>query len=361
LPNGVAATRFRSLRAKSKVALSEVQRPPWQAAVAPYARPDTRRAVLDVITSVVPYLALAVATLTLVDISYMAALVLAVPTAGFLTRTFLVMHDCAHGSFLPSRRANHWLGVFTGLITLQSFHCWRHDHIRHHAAGGDLAADGTGDVEILTVGDYRALPPRGRLAYRLRRDPLVVFGIGALWANVIKPRIVFRSDPPALRRAKVATDLALGAMLAALGRLVGWRELLAVGLPTYWLASGFGVWLIWVQHRFEGALWQSSPDWDWQLAALAGSSHFKLPRVLQFFSLNIGLHHVHHLNPRIPNYNLSQANDEVEFLRSVPTVSLLAGIKAVRLSLYDVERGRLVTFAQARNNGRGAPDAAVTG
>jgi acyl-lipid omega-6 desaturase (Delta-12 desaturase) len=318
--------------------------------VAPYARADTRRAFVDVITSVVPYLALTVAMLALVDVSYPIALALAVPTAGFLTRTFLVMHDCAHGSFLSSRRANHWLGVFTGLITLQTFHCWRHDHIRHHAAGGDLAADGTGDVEILTVSDYRALPPRQRLAYRLRRDPFVVFGIGALWANVIKPRIVFRSDPPALRRAKLATDLALAVMLAVVGWVAGWREVLVVGLPTYWLASGFGVWLIWVQHRFEGALWQSPPDWNWETAALAASSHFKLPRVLQFFSLNIGLHHVHHLNPRIPNYNLSRANDETEFLRTVPTVSLLDGIKAVRLCLYDVERGRLVTFAEAREN-----------
>jgi omega-6 fatty acid desaturase (delta-12 desaturase) len=313
---------------------------------------------VDVITSVVPYLALTVAVLTLVDVSYVAALVLVVPTAGFLTRTFLIMHDCAHGSFLGSRRANHWLGVFTGLITLQTFHCWRHDHIRHHAAGGDLAADGTGDVEILTVGDYRALPPRARLVYRLRRDPLVVFGIGALWANVIKPRIVLGSDPVPLRRAKLATDLALAAMLAGVGWLAGWRELVLAVLPTFWLASGFGVWLIWVQHRFEGALWQRSPDWDWQTAALAGSSHFKLPRVLQFFSLNIGLHHVHHLNPRIPNYKLSQANDENEFLRSVPTVSLLDGIKAVRLSLYDVERGRLVTFAHARKNALGDPNTA---
>lgn len=327
-----------------------LERPPWQAAVAPYARADIGRAFVDVVTSVVPYLALTVVTLTLVDVSYVAALLLVVPTAGFLTRTFLVMHDCAHGSFLPSRRANQWLGVFTGLITLQTFHCWRHDHIRHHSAGGDLAADGTGDVEILTVGAFRALPRRGRLAYRLRRDPFVVFGIGALYANVIKPRIPVGSDPPALRRAKLATDLALAAMVGALGWLVGWRALLLAGLPTYWLASGFGVWLIWVQHRFEGALWQSPPDWDWETAALAGSSHFKLPRVLQFFSLNIGLHHVHHLNPRIPNYNLSQANDDNDFLSTVPTVSLRDGIRAVRLSLYDVERGRLVTFAEARKN-----------
>ena len=330
------------------LAQTELQRPPWQAAVAPYARADIGRAVVDLATSVVPYLALTVAMFVLVNVSYIAALALAAPTAGFLTRTFLVMHDCAHGSFLSSRRANQWVGVFTGLITLQTFHCWRHDHIRHHAAGGDLAADGTGDVEILTVEDFQALPRRGRLVYRLRRDPLVVFGFGAFYANVLKPRIALPSDPTPLRRAKLATDLALAAMLAALGLLVGWRELALVALPVFWLASGFGVWLIWVQHRFEGALWQSSPDWDWETAALAGSSHFKLPGVLQFFSLNIGLHHVHHLNPRIPNYNLSQANDENAFLRAVPTVGLLDGIKAVRLSLYDVERGRLVTFAEAR-------------
>ena len=321
-----------------------------QSAVAEYAQADTSRALLDVFTSVVPYLALTAAMLLLVDTSYLAALALAVPTAGFLTRTFLVMHDCAHGSFLPSRRANQWLGVFTGLITLQTFACWRHDHIRHHGAGGDLSADGTGDVEIITVEEFRARSRRGRLAYYVRRQPLVVFSIGALWANVLKPRIVLASDPPRLRWSKLSTDLVLAAILAGLGWLVGWRELLLVGLPTFWLASGFGVWLIWVQHRFEDALWLSPPDWDWETAALAGSSHFKLPRVLQFFSLNIGLHHVHHLNPRIPNYNLSRANEQNEFLRRVPTVSLLDGLKAVRLSLYDVEQGRLVTFAQARTS-----------
>jgi omega-6 fatty acid desaturase (delta-12 desaturase) len=309
--------------------------------------------MIDLVTSVVPYLGMVGAMLLLVDTSHVAALVLAVPAAGFLTRTFLVMHDCAHGAFLPVRRANQWVGVFTGLITLQAFACWRHDHIRHHAAGGDLSADGTGDVEIISVEEFHALPRRGRIAYYLRRHPLVVFSIGALWANVIKPRIVFASDSPRLRRSKLATNLVLAVMLTALGLLVGWRELLLVGLPTFWLASGFGVWLIWVQHRFEDALWLSPPEWDWDTAALAGSSHFKLPRVLQFFSLNIGLHHVHHLNPRIPNYHLSRANDENEFLRRVPTVSLLDGLKAVRLSLYDVEQGRLVTFSQARRSSRG--------
>lgn len=334
------------------VAASQSEGRPRQAAVAPYARADVRRAVVDLITSVVPYVALFAAMLLLVDTSSLAVLALAVPTAGFLTRTFLVMHDCAHGAFLPSRRANQCVGVFTGLITLQAFACWRHDHIRHHAAGGDLSADGTGDVEIISVEEFRGRPRRGRIAYYLRRHPLVVFSIGALWANVIKPRIVFASDSPRLRRSKLVTNLVLVAMLTGLGWLVGWRELLLVGLPTFWLASGFGVWLIWVQHRFEDALWLSPPEWDWDTAALAGSSHFKLPWVLQFFSLNIGLHHVHHLNPRIPNYHLSRANEENEFLRSVPTVSLLDGLKAVRLSLYDVEEGRLVTFSQARRAAR---------
>ena len=315
--------------------------------MSPYARADANRAMLDIGTSVLPYLVLMVVMLKLADVSYLIVLVLAVPTAGFLTRTFLVMHDCAHGSFLPSRRANNWLGVTVGLITLQAFHCWRYDHVRHHASGGDLASDGTGDVAILVVDEFRALSAWQRLDYRLRHQPLVVFGIGAFWANVIKPRLVSPSGPRRLRWVTVATDVALAVMLAGLCRLAGWRAVLLVGLPTYWLASGFGVWLIWVQHRFEGALWQRSPDWNWETAALAGSSHFRLPAVLRFFSLNIGLHHVHHLNPRIPNYNLACANDENEFLRSVPTVSIRDAVKAVRLSLYDLERGRLVSFAEA--------------
>jgi acyl-lipid omega-6 desaturase (Delta-12 desaturase) len=316
--------------------------------MAPYARADVMRALLDIATSVVPYLALVALMLTLVNVSYLVVLILAVPAAGFLTRTLLVMHDCAHGSFLPCRQANTWLGVAVGLITMQAFHCWRHDHVRHHASGSDLAADGTGDVPILTVDEFRALARWQRITYRLHHQPLVVFGIGAFWANAIKPRIVFASDPPRLRWVKLATDVALAVMLTGLCLLAGWRQVLLVALPMDWLAAGFGVWLIWVQHRFEGALWQRTPDWDWETAALAGSSHFKLPRVLQFFSLNIGLHHVHHLNPRIPNYNLSRANAENEFLRRVPTVSMADGIRAVRLSLYDLERARLVSFADAR-------------
>jgi omega-6 fatty acid desaturase (delta-12 desaturase) len=250
------------------------------------------------------------------------------------------------------------MGVAIGLITLQAFHCWRHDHIRHHASGGDLASDGLGDLEMLTVDEFAALPRRRRLEYRLGHDPFVIFGFGAFWANAIKPRLPFPSDPPRLRWIKLGTNLALAVMLIGLCRLCGWREVLLAGLPTYWLAAGFGVWLIWVQHRFDGALWQRSPDWDWETAALAGSSHFKLPRILQFFSLNIGLHHVHHLNPRIPNYNLTRANDETPLLRSVPTVSMREGIRAVRLGLYDLERQRPVSFAesaQQRSSRRSSP------
>lgn len=321
---------------------------PWQPAVAPYARADCRRAFLDIVTSVLPYLALTALMLALVDVSYLIVLVLLVPAAGFLTRTFLVMHDCAHGSFLPSRRANHWTGLAIGLITLQAFHCWRHDHIRHHASGGDLASDGLGDLTMLTVDEFAALSRWRRLDYRLQHDPFVIFGFGAFWANVVKPRLVFPSEAPRLRWIKLATNLALAIMLGGLCWLAGWRAVLLVGLPMYWLAAGFGVWLIWVQHRFDGAQWQRSPDWDWETAALAGSSHFQLPSVLRFFSLNIGLHHVHHLNPRIPNYNLTRANDETPFLRSVPTVSLRDGIRAVRLGLYDPERECPVSFAEAR-------------
>jgi acyl-lipid omega-6 desaturase (Delta-12 desaturase) len=340
------------------------ERGPRLAAVAPYARADSRRALLDVVTSVVPYLGLMAATLALVNVSYLAVLVVSVPTAGFLTRTFLVMHDCAHGSFLPSRRANTWLGVTTGLITFQAFHCWRHDHIRHHAAGGDLASDGIGDVAILAVDEFMALSRPRRLAYRLQREPLVVFGIGAFAVNAITPRLPLPSDPPRLRWIKLATNLALAVMLTGVAQLEGWPAMALAWLPAMWLAATFGGWLIWVQHRFEDAVWQSSPDWDWETAALAGSSHFKLPRVLRFFSLNIGLHHVHHLNPRIPNYHLVRANEENEFLQSVPTVSALDGIRAVRLSLYDSQRGRLVSFAEARR-ARGAaatpsPTAATT-
>ena len=322
--------------------------PFWLEALAPYARPHLGRSLLGLATSLLPYLALLVLMYLALDISYLLVLALAVPAAGFLVRTFIAFHDCAHGSFLPSKRANAWVGAALGLLLYTPFQSWRHNHAVHHATAGDLDRRGVGDVHTLTVAEYRALSWRGRLGYRLFRTPLVMFVLGPIYGMILNPRLVSRSARPRIRRSVISTNISLAVVVGALCWLVGWREFLLVQTPTVLLAGAVGVWLFYVQHQFEDTYWQSTGDWSYAEAALKGSSYLRLPRVLQFFSGNIGLHHVHHLSAKVPNYNLQRAHDRNPIFHDVPTLSIWDGLRAVRLKLWDERRGRLVTFAEAR-------------
>ncbi len=341
----------RVARAKTLPALAErrsPERPFWREALDPYAEPRFGRSLVDLGTSVVPYLALSAAMYLALGVSYLLVLALAIPAAGFLVRTFILFHDCSHGSFLRSKRANQWLGTVLGLFVYSPFLRWRHDHAIHHATSGDLNRRGGGDVRTLTVGEYEAMPSKARLAYRLMRNPLVMFGIGPIAALLVGPRVVARDARPRMRRSVIGTNIALAVLIGSLCWLLGWRGFLLIQAPTVMLAGAAGIWLFYVQHQFEDAYWEDTGNWSYADAALRGSSYLKLPKVLQFFSGNIGLHHVHHLNARIPNYNLQRAHDENAIFDQVPTLSLMDGMRAVRLKLWDEDRGRLVTFAQAR-------------
>ncbi|HWF24549.1 MAG TPA: fatty acid desaturase, partial [Solirubrobacteraceae bacterium] len=276
----------------------------WRDALAPYARADIRRSLTCLATSVVPYFALQVAMWLLIPVSYALVLLLAIPAAGFLVRTFIVFHDCTHGSFLPTKRMNTWVGVLVGLVVYSPFHSWRHEHAQHHASSGDLDRRGLGDVETWTVAEYRSKSWLGRLGYRLLRSPCIMFTLGPIWALALEPRIVPMSARPRIRRSHLYTDLALAAIVGGVVLLIGWQDYLLLQLPTVALGGAVGVWLFYVQHQFEGVYWERSEDWSYIDAALAGSSYLKLPKVLQFFTGNIGLHHIHHLLARIPNYNL---------------------------------------------------------
>ena len=325
-------------------------RSPWREVLAPFAVPCPRRGMLSVATSAVPYVALSVLMYLLLPVSPALTLVLAIPAAGFLVRVFVVFHDCAHGSLLPSKRANAVVGSVLGLFVLSPFTRWRHDHAVHHATSGDLDRRGVGDVITLTVTEYQERSPRGRFAYRLIRNPLVMFGFGPVFAMVIGPRIVARGARPRMRNSVLGTDVALVAVVGGLCWLMGWQAFLIVWAPAALLAGSVGIWLFYVQHQFEDAYWQSSGEWSYDEAALRGSSHLKLPTVLRFFTGNIGLHHVHHLNARIPNYNLPRAHAASPAFAGVPTLTLWDGLRSVRLKLWDEQAGRLVTFAQARRS-----------
>src|SRR5437588_285829 len=320
----------------------------WRERLAPYAQPRVSRSLLDLATSVVPYLALTAAMYLLLQASIVIVLVLAIPAAGFLLRTFIVFHDCTHGSFLPNRELNKWVGIVCGLVVYTPFHSWRHEHAVHHATAGDLDHRGMGDVDTLTVAEYKSRPWSQRLGYRLMRNPFVMLGLGPLWALLIEPRLLPLWARRRFWRQILSTDLVLAVVIGALCVFLGWKAVVLVQLPSAMLAGAAGIWLFYVQHQFEGVYWTRHDGWNYAESALRGSSYLRLPAVLQFFTGNIGLHHVHHLSPRIPNYNLQRAHDENPFLHDAPTLSLWDGLRAVRLKLYDEDQRRLVTFAQAR-------------
>jgi len=322
------------------------QRVGGQTDLTPHMTPRLGSALFDLATSIVAYLALTALMFVAARFSYLLVLVLALPAAGFLVRTFIVFHDCAHGSFTRSKRANALLGGALGVVLFMPFAWWRHKHAVHHATTGDLDRRGIGDVQTLTVEEYRARPWWGRLGYRLFRNPLVMFGLGPLWVVLIGPRLTSPSMHPRLRRSVLATDLVLVALIGSLGWLVGWQTLLLVLGPPLLISGSAGIWLFYVQHQFEDAYWQRHEEWSYADAALQGSSYLKLPRILQFFTGNIGFHHVHHLSARIPNYSLQAAHEAAGF-EPVPTLSLVDGLRAVRLKLWDPGERRLVTFREA--------------
>lgn len=321
----------------------------WRGLLDAYAQPRLERSLVDLATSVVPYLALMVAMFVLLPVSLPLALVLVVPAAGFLLRTFIVFHDCTHGSFMRSRRANDLVGTVVGLLVWMPYRSWQHEHAVHHATAGNLDRRGVGDVTTLTVAEYNALPLWRRVGYRLFRNPVVMFGLGWLLVIVVKPRFVPRGSKPRVRNSVLATDAAVAIIVAVLGLTVGWSAYLLVQGLVFVVTGAVGIWLFFVQHQFEDTYWQSQGDWRYEHAALEGSSYLKLPAVLRFFTGNIGFHHVHHLSVAIPNYNLRAAHEQTEGLNAVPELTLRDALRAPRLKLWDEQRGRLVTFADARS------------
>jgi omega-6 fatty acid desaturase (delta-12 desaturase) len=320
----------------------------WKDALAPHAQARTDRAALQVATSLLPYLLLCVTSYLTLGVSTVLTVLLVIPTAGFLVRTFVVFHDCAHGSLFPSRSANHRVGVVLGLFVLAPFRQWQHEHSVHHATSGDLDRRGIGDVMTLTVSEYSTMAWYKRVGYRMFRNPIVMFGLGPIAAMIIGPRIPERSARPRQRRSVLLTDVTLVAAIALICWAIGWRDFLVVWAPAAMLAGSAGVWLFYVQHQFEDAYWQRGDDWGYAEAALRGSTFLKLPRLLGFFTADIGLHHVHHLNARIPNYNLRRAHDSHPIFSEVPTISMWDGFRATRYKLWDEQSRKMLTFAQAR-------------
>ena len=318
----------------------------WRTAVAPWVGPDPKRALYQLVTTL-GLLALGfVIAYRALEWSVALALLLAIPVGGLLVRTFIIMHDCAHGSFLPWRRTAETIGFITGVLTLTPFGQWRREHAIHHASSGDLDRRGHGDIPTLTVREYFAKSPAERRRYRIFRHPASLLLLGPSWL-MIGQRFRARSKATGDQQIASVWSANVAILVAAVAVLwaFGWKALVLVYLPAYYLAAAAGVWLFYVQHQFEDAHWRDHDEWDYATAALYGSSHLRLPRVLQWFTGNIGLHHVHHLAPRIPNYRLQQCHDSTPFLHVAPVVTIRSGIAALRLTLWDEHANRMVRFA----------------
>ena len=312
--------------------------------LARYFQSDWKRSSWQLINSLVPYFSLLIIMYLSLDYAYWITLLLALPAAGFLVRIFIIFHDCGHGSFFKSNRLNTIIGFFSGLLVFTPYHEWRFNHARHHATCSDLDRRGTGDVWTLTVNEYLALSKKKKLAYRLYRHPLVMFGLGPLFMFLISHRLTTKDAKKREKRSVYLTNVALLMIVIIALFTIGWQAYLLIQLPVIFLAGLAGIWLFYVQHQFENVYWEKHENWDFNLAALKGSSYYKLPRVLQWFSGNIGFHPIHHLSARIPNYNLPACQKQIAAFAEVRPITFWKSLKQARLRLWDENQLRMVGF-----------------
>ena len=326
----------------------------WKQIASRYEQPNPRRSVWQIINTLVPYGALWYLMYLSLGMSYWLTAALALLAAGFQVRVFIIFHDCGHGSFFKSRKANHILGFITGVLCFTPYYHWRWEHALHHATSGDLDRRGKGDVWTLTVQEYLDASLWTRFAYRLARNPFILFVLAPVFLFLIKQRFPSKKAGQRERASVYWTNLAILAMGTGFSCLFGFKAYLVIQLGLLLVAGVAGVWLFYVQHQFEGVYWERRHEWDYFTAALKGSSFYKLPKILQWFSGNIGFHHIHHLSPRIPNYNLEKCHRAEPLFQTVKPVTLFASLKALTFRLWDEQRHKLVGFRVVKTRCPGA-------
>jgi len=321
----------------------------WKKIVAEFEKPSSARAIWQIINTLVPYAILWYLMFLSLTVSWWLTAPLAVLAGMFLVRIFIIFHDCGHGSFFKSSRANNIVGFVAGLLTFTPYHHWRWEHAIHHASAGHLDKRGTGDVWTMTVQEYLESSRWKRFAYRLARNPVVLFGIAPLFLFVLRQRFPAAKANPRERRSVHWMNLAIMGMALTLGWIYGPVPYLLIQLIVIAVAGGAGVWMFYVQHQFEDVYWERDEKWDYTAAALQGSSFYKLPKILQWFSGNIGFHHVHHLSARIPNYHLERCHHSHPLFREVKPITLLSSLSSFPLRLWDEELKKLVGYRHLRN------------
>jgi omega-6 fatty acid desaturase (delta-12 desaturase) len=321
----------------------------WKKIVIQYQHPSAVKASWQIVNTLVPYALLWLAMYYTLGISWWLTAPLAVVAGAFLVRVFIIFHDCGHNSFFKSRRVNDVWGFLCGMLTFTPYYHWRWEHSLHHATSGDLDRRGTGDVWTMTVQEYLESSRWKRFAYRLARNPVLLFVLAPFFIFLVKHRIPTANASQRERFSVYWMNLAIISVGALLSTVFGLKAYLLIQFTALMVAGTAGVWLFYVQHQFEGVYWERRDEWDYAAAALQGSSFYKLPRVLQWFSGNIGFHHIHHLSPRIPNYNLEKCHNANPLFQQVKPVTLFSSFESLTFRLWDEQRRKLVGYRDLRS------------
>ncbi len=321
----------------------------WVRILAQYREPSPQRSILELLITLGPFALLMALAWWSLSVSYILAAFISTLNGAFLVRTFVIQHDCGHGSFFRNRKTNDWTGRVLGVLTMTPYDVWRKKHSIHHASAGNLDRRGIGDVKTLTIDEYRRRSRAGRIGYWLYRHPLFLFGIVPTYLFFLENRVPVGSmHSGASWLSVMATNVALATLIGAAIWLAGIVPVVVTVLPTALVGASVGVWLFYVQHQFEETSWDGSSDWDMHDAALEGSSHYILPPVLRWFTANVGIHHVHHLYNRIPFYRLSEVIRDHQDLASAQRMTLCQSLDCARRHLWDENSRRLLSFAEAR-------------
>ena len=316
----------------------------WETVIMKYNHPDLRKSIWQICDSVIPYSIMWYLMYRSLQYPYWVTLLLSLVATGFLIRIFIIFHDCGHRSFFVSKRANNIVGMIMGIMAFTPFYKWHHQHWIHHATSGNLDKRGIGDVWTMTVDEYMKSSRWNRFLYRAFRNPFIMFTLGPLLVVLVQNRIAKKDLTRSEKWNVYFTNIVVLLIAVAISLVIGIKAYLLIQLPIILIGHSVGIWLFYIQHQFDDVEWERQNKWDYKLSAISGSSFLKLPAVLQWFTGNIGFHHVHHLSSRIPNYNLAKCHYENEIFKNVKPIKLFSTFKALTLGLWDETNRRMISF-----------------